>query len=234
MTGIYTDIRFVAICVLLALSGANGNVWAATSRTLDILPDDVVAPSINTFEMERRLPLERKRDSAALPPSGNPLWSVPLSTLSATRDRPVFSASRRAPPQAVAAPLVATVVAPPPAPPMAPEPVNLILVGTVVGENDAMAIFIDRANQGVVRMRAGESHGAWTLSSIVGREATLRNQDRTEVLGLVKPGEPVPSAPALPAMPAQVPGTSAAMVYGSTFAPFVPRSTPKDGRSDGL
>jgi len=47
-------------------------------------------------------------------PSGNPLWAIPLSGLSATRDRPLFTPSRRAPAAAVAGPVAA---APPAAAP---------------------------------------------------------------------------------------------------------------------
>ncbi len=46
-------------------------------------------------------------------PSGNPLWAIPLSSLTATRERPIFLPSRRAPAPAVAAtPQVVTL--PPP------------------------------------------------------------------------------------------------------------------------
>src|SRR5215813_8008992 len=36
-------------------------------------------------------------------PRGNPLWSIPVKTLAATRDRPIFSPSRRPPPAPVIA-----------------------------------------------------------------------------------------------------------------------------------
>src|SRR5215472_1432828 len=35
--------------------------------------------------------------------TANPLWAIPLATLTTTRDRPIFSPSRRPPPPAVAA-----------------------------------------------------------------------------------------------------------------------------------
>ena len=67
--------------------------------------------------------------------NGNPLWGVPLRTLSATRERPIFSPSRRPPPEAVA-------VAPAAPVPQAPRPAvaerpSLALVGTIVGEGEA-------------------------------------------------------------------------------------------------
>ena len=45
-------------------------------------------------------------------PTGNPLWTIPLSQLAVTRDRPVFSPSRRPPAPVAAAPIYV----PPPAP----------------------------------------------------------------------------------------------------------------------
>lgn len=221
----FHKIRFGAICAVLALGGQVGELRAATSRDLDILPDNIAAPAVQVFET--RSPLKAGRDPVMAAPAGNPLWSVPLSRLSATRERPVFSASRRPPPQAVVAPIVEK--AKPQAQAAVPEPLNLTLVGAVVGETDAIAVFIDRANNGTVRMRAGDSRGGWQLSSIVGREATLKNGDRTEVLVLLKPGAAAEAPAAAPAS-----GGSSSMVYGNSFAPFVPRSTPKHGEPDGL
>jgi general secretion pathway protein N len=221
-------IRLGAICAVLALGCQATELRAVTSRDVDILSDDVVAPAVQVF---RAQPLPKAgRDPALAAPAGNPLWSVPLSRLSVTRERPVFSASRRPPPQAVATPVVEA--ARPPASAAAPEPLNLTLVGAVVGESDAIAVFIDRANRDTVRMRAGDTRGGWQLRSIVGREATLKNGDRTEILVLLKPGATAEPAPVPAAAPASVaPG---AMVYGNGFAPFVPRSAPKHGEPDGL
>src|SRR5262249_53698680 len=53
-------------------------------------------------------------------PHGNPLWAIPLRSLSATRERPIFLPSRRPPaPRVVASPAPAPVQ---PSPPQQPEP----------------------------------------------------------------------------------------------------------------
>jgi general secretion pathway protein N len=41
------------------------------------------------------------RNSDPLASRGNPLWAIPVRALAATRDRPLFSASRRPPPPVI-------------------------------------------------------------------------------------------------------------------------------------
>jgi general secretion pathway protein N len=123
----------------------------------------------------------------AAPPvrAGNPLWAVPLSSLTVTRERPLFSSSRRPPPPPVAAAPVVQVrpAPPPPPPPREPERPRLSLVGTVGGEQ-GIAVFVDQATQAIVRLRTGEGHDGWVLRTVGGREVTLQNDRNTAVLSL--------------------------------------------------
>jgi general secretion pathway protein N len=124
----------------------------------------------------------------AAPPvrAGNPLWAVPLSSLTLTRERPIFSASRRPPaPPGAAAPVVQARPAPRP-PPREPERPRLSLVGTVGGEQ-GIAVFVDQATQAIVRLRTGEGHDGWVLRAVGGREVTLQNDSNTAVLTLPRP-----------------------------------------------
>ena len=73
---------------------------------LDLPPSNVIPAPVDVTPTAPRA--ERPAD-----PSGNPLWAIPLSALTATRERPLFLPSRRAPAPAVAGTPV--VVAPPPA-----------------------------------------------------------------------------------------------------------------------
>ena len=81
--------------------------------------------------------------SDAPAPKGNPLWAIPLRALAATRERPLFSASRRPPsPVAPSAPIaralpVAVKAAEPERPP-------LLLIGTVVSADTRIAILLDQ------------------------------------------------------------------------------------------
>jgi hypothetical protein len=126
--------------------------------------------------------------------SGNPLWAIPLKLLNNTRDRPIFSPSRR-PPPAVAVdrpyvpPPVARVQPPPP-----PEPLTLSLLGTIAGESEGIALFMERNTQMVVRLRTGEAHEGWVLRSVHGREALLEKGDRKETVTLPDPGVEASSA----------------------------------------
>jgi general secretion pathway protein N len=59
---------------------------------------------------------------------------------------------------------------------------------------------------------------------------TLKKADRTEVLGLQRPdGLTAPAAAA-----AQALGVPVAGAADGSYAPFIPRSTPKHGEPDGL
>ncbi|MGJ5181201.1 hypothetical protein ACQR16_20550 [Bradyrhizobium oligotrophicum] len=120
--------------------------------------------------------------AAAVARSANPLWDVPLTALSATRDRPIFSASRR--PPAVAAP-VAVMQLPPPPPPPEPERPSLQLVGTVIGDEESFGIFVDPASQKPLRLRVGASYEGWLLHSLKPREAML--QKNLETVNVMMP-----------------------------------------------
>ena len=120
---------------------------------------------------------------------------------------------------------------PPPQKAAAPERPTLALIGAVVGEGDAIAIFLDQTNQKIVRLHQGESHAGWELSSVQPREVTFKKAERTEVLVLKRQDGPAGAAVA-PAAPGLV--VPAAAGGNTSYAPFVPRSTPKNGESDGL
>ena len=133
-------------------------------------------------------------------PKGNPLWAIPLRTLSVTRERPLFSPSRRPPAPAV---LGAEPPPPPPKPalkPAAPERPPLILVGTIIGENEKLAIFFNQATNSVTRVREGEAESGWLLRSVAERAIILQKDNQTVTLDLPKRSEEKP-ANGLPAPP---------------------------------
>ena len=150
------------------------------------------------------------------PPTGNPLWAVPLRSLSATRERPIFSPSRRPPaPAIVAAPYT------PPARPPAPKPVEpdhplLSLVGTIVGGGGGIGVFVDQATKSVVRLRTGQGHDGWILRTVQGRDATFDKDRQTAKLSLPAPGgEQSAAAPPGFPMPIGQPGLPTPAPAGS-------------------
>ncbi|GKQ53482.1 hypothetical protein [Bradyrhizobium sp. Ce-3] len=119
------------------------------------------------------------------PLSANPLWGIPLKTLSNTRDRPVFSPSRRPPPAVVAEPEVSK---PPPPRKVATEPPSLSLVGTIAGDDESFGIFLDQTNKTALRLKIGDEFQGWKLRSISGREVTMQKDEQAAVLTLPQPG----------------------------------------------
>lgn len=121
---------------------------------------------------------------------GNPLWTVPLSGLSATRERPIFSASRRlqTPPAIFAAPALPKPVAKAQVPDRPP----LTLVGTIIGRHSTkldpmkIGIFLEEGTGKAVRMAIGEERGGWILRSVSIRDAGFESADQVATL-LLRP-----------------------------------------------
>ncbi|WP_156918513.1 hypothetical protein [Bradyrhizobium sp. Cp5.3] len=121
---------------------------------------------------------------------GNPLWAVPLASLSVTRERPIFSPLRRQPPAAVPS---LSEPKPPPVPPSPPKvELRLSLVGTVSGADQSLAIFVDQTSKATLRLKVGEDYQGWRLRSVRGREATMARGELIETLNFPKPGEGAP------------------------------------------
>jgi len=171
------------------------------------------------------------------PRTGNPLWAIPLSSLSATRERPIFSPSRRPPAPPPAAPVVVAAPPPPPAP-VEPAHPSLSLIGTIVGDADHIGIFLDQATRNVIRLKVRQEHGGWVLVAVQERQVTFERGARLSTLTLPtrggtqtpanqaeKPGErgDIPAA----AAPTPVPAAAAARfdddgrLIGTAPTPFL-------------
>jgi hypothetical protein len=131
----------------------------------------VSAPRVPTPSPERAL-------------SANPLWAIPLAALSGTRDRPIFSPSRR-PPAPVVAPIAVSKVAAPK--PKEPETPQLNLVGTIASGDEGFGIFLDQSTKAPLRLKVGEDYQGWKLRSVQGRQAILEKDQQTVTLELPQP-----------------------------------------------
>lgn len=147
--------------------------------------------------------------AAAAPsePAANPLWAIPFSRLTETRNRPVFSQTRRPRPLIPAIKPLATTAAA--AKPLEPEKPPLSLVGTVAGgEGGGIGLFVNTADKSVVRLKAGENHRGWVLRMVRPHQVELAKGLDSAVLDLPPPdlkpaAAPVPGLP--PAAPPQPP-----------------------------
>lgn len=169
MTGLAGACRIVGLVPLVAIAALAATLRAAPAADAATppVPGDV-APS----------------RQAAATPSANPLWAIPLKQLTSTRDRPLFSPSRRPPPPvAVAAPAAP----PPPPPPKEPERPQLALLGTIVNGSDGYGIFMDQNTNVPVRVRIGAAYQGWTLRTIKAGAATLAKGEESAVVAFPKP-----------------------------------------------
>ena len=126
-------------------------------------------------------------------PSGNPLWRLPLKQFSATRERPIFSPSRRPPTPAPT--YVAPVAVKQPPKPREPERPTMALAGTIIGTDGyRVAVFRDTSTQDVIRLRMGENYHGWVVRLIGPREARLMKDGEQALLELPVPAGTPPRA----------------------------------------
>jgi general secretion pathway protein N len=106
----------------------------------------------------------------------SPLAARPLDRFSVTRDRPLFSPTRRppAPPPAAAAAAPA-----PPAPPP-----DVVLLGVVVEGEDAHAVVRTGAGTKIRRVRLGDEIGGWKVGQIEARKLVLLLNGRTATFAM--------------------------------------------------
>ena len=110
-------------------------------------------------------------------PLANPLATHSLEGLAATRQRPLFAATRRPPPLR---PVARRTEAPAPAP---PEPPSLVVLGIVVDSEGARAIVRTSANK-TLRLGIGEEISGWKIVQIEKRQLVLSLADRSAVFSL--------------------------------------------------
>jgi hypothetical protein len=165
-----------------ALLGGAVTLVAAPPPVVDLSDSDGRSGPMTIAPVDGRNASPALAQAAEPPRPGNPLWAIPIKDLATTRERPIFSLSRRPPPPVVAA----TPYVPPPPPPKSVEPQRpqLALVGTVVNATEGFGIFLDQASNTVVRLRLGEGHNGWILRSVQGREVMLERDRETAVLAL--------------------------------------------------
>jgi general secretion pathway protein N len=175
------------LAAALLTSGICVSAPGATPLAALEAPDGALNPgTVDSVARPDRPAVPTAREQA---PSGNPLWGIPLRLLTATRERPLFSPSRRPP----SPPVLAALQLPPrpaPAKPAEPDHPLLTIIGTIVGETEGIGVFVDQATNDVIRLRTGQDHDGWVLRSVHGRETTFEKDRRTATLAIPPPGAP--------------------------------------------
>ena len=92
------------------------------------------------------------------------------------------------------------VAVPLPAKPAAVELPAMSLIGTVIGTNVRVAVFLETETKKVVSLRVGQDHQGWVLRRVKEREVTLvKDLEQTLVLDLPPPGGTLPvNSPTVP------------------------------------
>jgi general secretion pathway protein N len=171
----------VAACSAVATT-ANVGLAAKDPRGLGGYEDQIDRPATPMLSPDVASPIP---SATVVPFRGNPLWGISLQSLRATRERPLFTPSRRPPMPAVIAPRtepVETVSAV-----VEPEQPPLNLLGIVTGAAEGYAVFVNTATHDIVRLKTGEGHDGWILQSVSGRAAVLEKNHRTATVSLPLP-----------------------------------------------
>jgi len=179
------------VCVIAAMASFSVNGAFGQAPTGASLGNAADQP---TQKAEQQRAAAKNPDPRQPPSGGNPLWGTPMSALSATRERPLFSASRRPPPPPE--PPTPVAEAPPP-PPAAPEQPPLTLEGTAIGKPRNVALILNQTTRTLVRLHIGEEAAGWCLRSVDSRSMTVEKNSQKVTLSLPVPG-------ALPAHPQPV------------------------------
>lgn len=126
-------------------------------------------------------------DPATSAPEGGALADIPLATLSATRERPLFLPSRR-PPQPLAQAEPPPVMASAPPPRAEEPPPRFTLLGIIRSRKaGGAAVVLDEADHTSVSLKAGDDRHGWVVQAIDGTTVTLRNGERVVTLTYPEP-----------------------------------------------
>lgn len=163
------------ICVGLVLGVTSGPVAAGDAPAQAAAGRPKAEPTIQaaTTTAATNTPAAAPLDVAAQ----NPLARNSLEQLAATRDRPLFSPSRRPPP-----PPIARVEPPPPPPP----PPQVALMGVVIDGEGVRALIRPGPMQPFVLVRVGGVVAGWHVTEIEDKRLVLALDDRKATFTLFK------------------------------------------------
>jgi len=175
----------------------------AASDGLSASPHAMAALEGNSQEIE----IDRAAEGDSIVANGkgsggvdNPFRNIPLESLSATRERPLFSATRRPPASAAAIPAQSAPPPPPQAQAQAPvsselEGPPLTLMGTITGPEHPVAVLFNKLTRTVSATREGDEALGWRITTVSARSAIAEKDGVTVRLNLPRPGDAAVSSP---------------------------------------
>jgi general secretion pathway protein N len=165
------------LSVAAAVAAVSANIGAPSDNAIGTIHAD------ETKRPKASPPQDAKVEQQPKPTlSGNSLWAIPLKDLTATQERPIFSASRRPP----TTPVIAAPAAPAGAVPIPvefPRP-RLKLVGTIIGTSRALGIFQDQTSNRGLRLQTDEMHDGWVLEEVSARQVVFQRNNERLILAL--------------------------------------------------
>ena len=182
-------------CIAAATVLAAANSWGAGRERSEVraaleradAPIEPQSPIPASQAEAAQAPAAAGSDTPA--PRGNPLWAIPLRALAATRDRPLFSASRRPPDPVIAsAPTPVARALPVAIKTAEPERPPLVLIGTVVGADARIAIMLNQTTKLVTQVREGQEEAGWRVEAVSARSTILERDEQSVTIELPKPG----------------------------------------------
>jgi general secretion pathway protein N len=187
---IYTAVLVVSLGFSIAVAVNRASAQDLSTRNEltaqpNLIPSGAVGTRVGAIDNGDSVP--KSQPGNIWPPAEargqrNPLWAIPMGSLNATRERPIFSSSRRPPSVADRAPQTPQL-----APNNAQKRPLLTLVGTVTEEGEGIAVFRDENSKDILRLQTGESHLGWTLSAVKPREVTMLHDRDAATLVIPSP-----------------------------------------------
>jgi hypothetical protein len=161
---------------------------------LEVPEDQQLQEALQTPEAPATPEAQAAPEAAVNP---NPLSSLDLESLSATRSAPLFTPSRTGP--VIEAPVEAVIEAPPPPPEVAPDepPPGLQLVGIVMTDAAKTALLKDPGSNEIHRLNSGDEFQGWSLIIVDARSIEFRSGERVEGLKMFE-SFPTPASYGMP------------------------------------
>lgn len=170
----------IGLCAITWFAACDAKAQALTAPQVVDQLQDMPAPKPKNATAGRAAP--SGTSTAENVPTANPLWTIPLTNLTITRERPLFSPSRRPPPPVMVA--KASPPPPPPPKPAEPEKPQILLVGTILGgEGERIGLFVS-PGKNPLRLKLGEDDKGWVLRAVQPRQVVLEKGKQSAVLEL--------------------------------------------------